>query len=57
MERKVIVEKLKEMSNQGRITCAEARQLAEDLKIEKSEIGKACDEAGVKISACELGCF
>ncbi|CFX90580.1 Uncharacterized [Syntrophomonas zehnderi OL-4] len=57
MERKVIMEKLMEISNQDRITCAEARKLAEDLKIEKSEVGKACDEAGIKISACELGCF
>jgi hypothetical protein len=57
MEQKELIEKLKELAPQGRIGCSEARQLAEKLNVNPSEIGKACDEAKIKIQACELGCF
>jgi hypothetical protein len=57
MEAKELLEKLKELAPQGRISCNEARQLAEKLNIHFSEVGKACDEAKIKIHACELGCF
>ena len=57
MEGKELLEKLKELAPQGRISCSEARELAEKLKLNPSEIGKACDEAKIKIHACELGCF
>jgi hypothetical protein len=40
-----------------RISCAEARELAAGLKMELSRMGALCDQAGIKISACELGCF
>jgi len=57
MDKKEIVDKLKELAPTGRINCADARKLAEDMKVAYSEVGKACDEAGIKVSACELGCF
>lgn len=57
MENKEIIEKIKALAHQGRISCADARQLAEKLNLEYRQIGKACDEAGIKISGCELGCF
>lgn len=41
----------------GRISCREARALAEELGVDYREVGRACDELGVKIHACELGCF
>ncbi len=57
MEQEKIIEKLKELASGGKISCADARKLAEDLNVEKSEIGKACNEAEIKIYSCELGCF
>ena len=57
MNQEKIIEKLKELAPGGRISCADARKLAENLQIEKSEIGKACDEAGIRVCACDLGCF
>ncbi len=57
METKEIIEKIKEIARDGRINCADARQLAEQYKLEYRQVGKACDEAGIKVSACELGCF
>ena len=57
MDEKELLEKLKELAPQGRISCSEARQLAEKLNVHPSEVGKACNEAKIKIYACELGCF
>jgi len=57
VDEKELIEELKKLATQGRICCSDARQLAEKLNIHPSEIGKACDEAKIKISACELGCF
>jgi len=57
MEEKKLIEELKKLAPQGRITCSDARQLAEKLNIHPSDVGKACDEANIKICACELGCF
>jgi hypothetical protein len=57
MEEKKLIEKLRELAPDGRISCSDARGLAEKLKVHPSEVGKACDEAKIKIYACELGCF
>jgi LAO/AO transport system kinase len=52
-----IVQKLREVATDGKITCTEALKLAEELKVDPSEIGKLCDEEKVKIVSCQLGCF
>lgn len=57
MDRDELIGKLKELSPQGKISCMEARQLAEKLEIPYGEVGQACNEAKIKIFACELGCF
>jgi len=41
----------------GRLPCARAFELAKELDVPVSRIGKACDEMGVKITNCQLGCF
>ncbi len=41
----------------GKITCAVARKLAEDLGVSYEEVGKAADELKVKVHKCQLGCF
>lgn len=58
MEEKDICKALLEKAPEGgRISCAEARELADKLGVHPSEIGKACNVINVKIVACELGCF
>ena len=57
MDAKELTLKLKELAPEGKISCVEARQLAEKMGIHYSEVGKACNEAKIKIFACELGCF
>lgn len=52
-----IVEELKKRSEEGRIACAVALKLAEELKVSTQEIGKAANELKIKITNCSLGCF
>ena len=56
-----MIEKIaKEMQNiakGGKITCAQARKLAEDLKVPYSDVGITADELKIKIHKCQLGCF
>ncbi len=40
-----------------RISCAAARKLAEDMKVDYIVVGNTCDELKIKIHGCELGCF
>jgi hypothetical protein len=39
------------------LTCHDARALAEKLGVDYIVVGKACNEVGVKVRVCELGCF
>ncbi|WP_054692227.1 hypothetical protein [Syntrophomonas palmitatica] len=57
IDKEQLVQKLKETYPGGRISCTEARELAEKLNVDPGDIGKACNEAKIKIFACELGCF
>jgi LAO/AO transport system kinase len=41
----------------GKISCAVARKIAEDLGVSYKEVGRAADKAGVRIKDCQLGCF
>ena len=41
----------------GRIPCAVLRKAAEDMGVSYKEAGAAADDAGIKVSNCELGCF
>jgi len=48
---------LTERAHDGRLSCQEARRIAEDAGLDYSEVGAACNELGIKIHACQLGCF
>lgn len=52
-----IIDKLKELFPNGRISCTQARKLAQDMDVDPGRIGELCDEAGLKIFGCVLGCF
>lgn len=52
-----LLEKVKEASIDGTISCPVARGLAEELGLPAKRIGEAADALGVKIFGCELGCF
>lgn len=57
MSESKIKEALRIAAPDGRLSCKEAWQLADDLGVEKSDVGKAADELKIKIHSCQLGCF
>jgi LAO/AO transport system kinase len=56
-KKKEIEEVLKKSSVEGRITCSDARKIAEGLGVPYKEVGKIANELKIKIKDCELGCF
>jgi hypothetical protein len=42
---------------EGRISCAAAMRLAEELVISRQDLGKLLNELKIKIKQCQLGCF
>jgi len=50
-------EAVKARAEEGRIACAVALKLAEDLGVPPLEVGKAANELDLKIIKCSLGCF
>ena len=53
-----LVEVLKVRSgDEKRLPCGEAFKVARDLEVPVAEVGKACNELGIKIVHCQLGCF
>lgn len=56
MDEKIRAE-LEGKSREGRITCAVARKIAEDLGVAYKEVGQAANELKIRINSCDLGCF
>ena len=52
-----VIARVKEVAAQGKLTCQAAWQIANELKIPFLEVGRAADASGIKIIACQLGCF
>lgn len=57
MTKEELLKEVKGVAPTEKITCSQARQLAEKLGVAPSEVGKICTEYDIKIIACELGCF
>lgn len=53
-----LIEVLKKRAGEdNRLACGEAFRIAADLDVPIAEVGRACNELGIKIVACQLGCF
>lgn len=52
-----LLTKVEGASRDGKISCTVARRLAEEMGVPVRQVGEAADELGIKIYACELGCF
>ncbi|HNX17315.1 MAG TPA: hypothetical protein PKM50_03190 [Methanoregula sp.] len=57
MDEKKIEAAFAEAKIQKSITCPQAFAIAEKHKLTKSEIADYCNNHGIKIRACQLGCF
>lgn len=55
--KKKIVDLLIERSIDRRISCADARKIAEEIGMPYSEVGRLANDLQIKIGNCELGCF
>lgn len=53
-----LIETLKaEAGEDKRLACADAFMIARDLEVPFTEICRTCDELGIKVIQCQLGCF
>ncbi len=52
-----LMEAVKAKAQDGRVTCAVLRKLAEDSGMPYKVAGAAADASGVKVHNCDLGCF
>jgi hypothetical protein len=54
---KLIVDAAAPRGEKKILSCVDARKLSEEHDISLKEIGDTCNEHGIKIIDCELGCF
>ena len=57
MSREELKTKIQAAAPEGRISCATAMRLAEELVISRRDLGKLLNELKIKITNCQLGCF
>ena len=50
-------EKIKRLGADGRISCAQAQQFAQDNGIAMNKMKSLLDVVHLKVSTCQLGCF
>ena len=49
--------RIKAAAPEGKIACAAAFRLAEELQISRQELGNLLNDLHIKIAQCQLGCF
>lgn len=54
---KAILAAADETNGKTRLPCAQAFKLAAEFGVTPAEIGRVCNEQGIRISGCQLGCF
>ncbi len=55
--REEVVERVRAATVEGRLPCAVAHRLAEELGVSVPDIGWAADAEKIRITKCQLGCF
>lgn len=48
---------VREIARDGKASCKQLLELAQTTGLSPAGLGQACNELGVKIHACQLGCF
>jgi len=49
--------KIKAAAPEGKIPCAAAFKMAQELGLSRKEMGELLNEMRIKITQCQLGCF
>lgn len=52
-----LIEKIRAVSKDAKISCGAARQLASDSGIDLHRMKPLLDYLGLKVTSCQLGCF
>jgi len=52
-----IKERIQAAAPEGRIACAAAFRLADELGLSRRRMGELLNELKIKIAQCQLGCF
>ena len=52
-----VIERAQESDGVKRLLCAQAFELAKEHEVEVIKIGRICNEKGIRICQCQLGCF
>jgi hypothetical protein len=55
--KKELLSKTTLLDGKHSIDCDEVFDIAKKLSISKIEVGKICNETGIRIRNCQLGCF
>ena len=53
----LILAKAKTKDDKKYLNCAEALGIANIMNIAPKEVGNICNDLGIKIKNCQLGCF
>lgn len=57
MTREDLKNRIRAAAPEGKISCAAAMRLAEELVISRQDMGRLLNELNIKIKQCQLGCF
>ena len=50
-------EAIRDLADGGKATCMDLLELAQRTNTSPGHVGKLCDEMGIRVAACQLGCF
>ena len=57
MSQEDIKDKIRSAAPEGKIACAAAFRLAEELGLSRKDLGALLNDLKIKIIQCQLGCF
>ena len=57
MSQEDVKARIKAAAPDGKIGCAAAFRLAEELGLSRRDLGELLDDLKIKITHCQLGCF
>ncbi len=57
MSQEDIKDKIRAAAPEGKIACAAAFRLAEELGLSRKDLGALLNDLKIKIIQCQLGCF
>ncbi len=56
-QREQLIAAIHEAAPEGKITCSQATELADEYQFSRMEMGNLLNELKIKLKSCQLGCF